>query len=94
MKRLGTEQHVRTANTQREPHLCYKTSYCLLWKKGGCWQTSRLGRKVGSVLDHELKGFVTPKEDVDTAVWIRGKARSEEPAWGGREFEATGQVGL
>lgn len=20
-----------------EPHLCYKTSYCLLWKKGGCW---------------------------------------------------------
>lgn len=53
-----------------------------------------MGRKVGSVLDHELKGFVTPKEDVDTAVWIRGKARSEEPAWGGREFEATGQVGL
>lgn len=53
-----------------------------------------VGRKVGSVLDHELKGFVTPKEDVDTAVWIRGKARSEEPAWGGREFEATGQVGL
>ena len=37
---------------------------------------------------------MTPKEDADTAVWIRGKAGSEEPAWRGWEFEATGQVGL
>lgn len=37
---------------------------------------------------------MTPKEDVDIVVWIRGKDGSEEPAWGGWQFETTGQVGL